>query len=651
MREPRECTRIGLVGVALSMTLGVSACKEAKGPTLTRRAVVVVMDGVRAEESFAAGENPLTHEPMENFFPKVRSMFPRGTLLVRATQSAVTKTQPAHATLLTGTHLPFGHFPHNGGDGGSYVLEAPSLFHSLLEANPEARGLIVSNTSQVQPVTRSLYPGASGVLEWDRVNSGDDGLVLRRVRQAIKDNDYQLILANLHEADRAGHDSQVPEDYTEVAKLQDEPIYQLWQEIQHTPGYADQTVMVVLADHGRHSPGVADGFEDHGDSCAGCRAVPMFWIGPDIPEGEVLTDGRWDLVDVAPTLAAWLGVKLPLADGLPITELVSAPSRSGRTERTTRAWVELLDQPSHRRTVMIDGAPRSGAESIDARGPVAGQGSGSDVWCWRELGGVGGAPGQWFGQCWSVEQGYLDFPAAEVSPYLRAAVASEALGFTIFFEDNPYGLAWNDPQPLPLQVARWRSGAWSVPVTVSTTHFPQWSTICEIEENRWLLAWTGSPDGPTARDHRDLHLRRLDWPEDGEPQLTEIPAAESDARQERPAVWSRDGEVRVAWIDEQPGEVKILATTSSVADLGTATPTPVSGDSVIPIVQPVFSPDGALAWAELLDGEAWACREERDGTRSRVLLDAAYVESLAFDEGWVYMVQGKGGVWEERRPW
>ena len=107
---------------------------------------------------------------------------------------------------------------------------------------------------------------------------GSDTEVINGVRAQMEQHDTRIVVANLHQMDRAGHYNASPTAYAEGVKNVDQAIVDFWNWIQQSANYANRTALVIVADHGRHR---WDGLKTTapGDQCTGCRQIPMFIAG------------------------------------------------------------------------------------------------------------------------------------------------------------------------------------------------------------------------------------------------------------------------------------------------------------------------------------------------------------------------------------
>lgn len=127
----------------------------------------------------------------------------------------------------------------------------------------------------------------------------------------------------LPDTDHAGH-SGVWEDYIAEIRQADSLIDQIWNVIQTDTILQNKTTMIVTNDHGRHDD-AHGGFQNHGDSCFGCRHVMLFAIGPDIARGVHVDSPRASIRDIARTTGELLGFSTPLSPGRVLIEMFGPP--------------------------------------------------------------------------------------------------------------------------------------------------------------------------------------------------------------------------------------------------------------------------------------------------------------------------------------
>lgn len=94
--------------------------------------------------------------------------------------------------------------------------------------------------------------------------------------------------------------------FLETAHSFDGYMAELWAQIQSTPGFRDETTLIISTDHGRGSGGRQ--WRDHGVEQAGSDAVWIAVIGPDTPPlGERRDVPAVTQSQIAATIAALLG--------------------------------------------------------------------------------------------------------------------------------------------------------------------------------------------------------------------------------------------------------------------------------------------------------------------------------------------------------
>lgn len=650
---------LGIVSGGCAVPLDTGAA-----PGSVRHAVVVVLDGARMEETFGTGASDRNGAPTSSFLPRVRQyLLPQGTLIRPALQTGVTSTAPGHVDLLSGRNVPFAQFDFEGEDFARYHPEWPNLFHALGEALQEGEtpGAIVANTHHLHPLVANLSPTAPTEPDWVFVGDPDapatsDPPVLQAALDTLEQDRPRLLLANLHHVDSAGHFGEEGA-YTGAIELLDDPLVSFWESIRELPEIGPHTVLVITTDHGRHD---GDGWRSHGDCCLGCREVPILLLGPGIAGGQALEAGVGSATlhtttDIAPTLAALLGVSVPTADGLVIEEALENPpstgDRQGHIEPAGTgdhgAWVELDPDPAHRSRVVLAEAgsdePRtvSEASALEARAPVLAEGTHLGL-CWREIGAEdpeGYLP--WIGRCLLQRQGddtasTLLFPAERVHPWFRPGLAWEGDRLWAAWAHNPGGGVPKNLEPVRVRLARndpdrdadegWETGS----DTGVAALFPLHPRIALEPESSPPAAWVafessdaeGDEASHEARYSRRIHLHRVTWSTGEDPAwsagTTFDPEITPDLfweRQSRPDVRCDEASVSVAFLvhtDMGSAVVRVDGepdgSTWSEPRLAGGAPVPLrKGRAVLPHVSPRFDPEGQLFWAETDGEEAWIC--------------------------------------------
>jgi hypothetical protein len=165
-------------------------------------------------------------------------------------------------------------------------------------------------------------------------------------------HDPGLLIVHLPDVDEAGHEyGGASEEYLLAAQLIDGEIGRLVESLQD-----ERTLFIVVADHGHLDGGGHGGWEPE------VINVPALFIGPP----ATLDTGAIDQVDVAPTLAAYLGVGIPRhAEGVVRMGLL-APGQSTDTVASLAQGREFA-----RRYLTAIGQDATGVAEADTSDDVA----------------------------------------------------------------------------------------------------------------------------------------------------------------------------------------------------------------------------------------------------------------------------------------
>lgn len=619
------------MGWVLALALG---CGEAP-PTAARAgvppdpaAIVLVIDGVRTDELVRDEVSDLTGAPGTASAPELwRTVAPEALTCRELLATAATITAPAHAALLTGVPEAYANFPADAGVG-PYRPVHPTLFEAAREGLGlgEDDAVLVANTNLLEGLTGSV--GATLPAAWaDLVGAdggvADDGAVFDELRRRIDAGPPRLLVANLHDVDRAGH-NQTAEDYlTRIARV-DARIADLWTWIREEhPSYAASVLFVVTSDHGRHRSDVPDAWQNHGDGCRGCRETPLFLVGGGAT-GE-LAEAPFAL-DLPPTIAAHLGVPLPWAEGLPLD---GGAARSGEADVATDGALVVTrrfrDDPLARAEIVVDGAPLSSSAALDAAAPAALDASFGRVACWRELVEDGDAL-PWVPRCaadlgagWEA----LDFPAEELGPYDAVALAEQDGRLVAAWTENPGGAADTDESWLVR--AEWSPAAgWSAPVATFAP-FPTDPALAVTDAP--VVAFATNLEGADARFTRRVRVLVGD---------TAVDLVDGE-RLERPALASDGAAVRLAAL--RIAEDGATVVTAASADGGrTWSALAALPGAASPRVRPAWDGD-TVVW---IDGDRLCRARPGDADAACVAAGSDRVRALSADGAAIIRDDGVG---------
>ncbi len=641
------------------------------------RAVIVVMDGVRMEESFGDGESDAWGGPTAEVMPRIRHDLRRqGGVAQPAYVTGTTFTSSAHANLLTGVRQ---YYPNMGSSTGYARRQPdhPTLFEQLRverDLGPE-QVVLAANTTILGDLVYGHAPGYGRdyagqylhvtVSGDSNANAQDDGMVLTRVKSSLDRDDAVFVLANLHQIDRSGH-SNAPVYANYVADV-DRPLVDLWKGLRGAERRGeDLPLVVVMSDHGRHrfvdeeSP-----WQDHGCSCTGCREVPLLIMGPGIEAGAVATAPAL-LEDVTHTVAWLMGVPMPYSTGLALDEfLVGAPDvpvRSGEVALAADgdlvAWQRWEPTREARSSVVVD-------DQVLAQGvlhveqPTVARGDGVDFACWRQLDLVEGAERwPWEGHC-----------ARRVAdgPWEDLALLTGELpdGFEAQLEVDKQGRLWVlflggvesvgmdaiTPSTVGYLLARWDDArsSWEYSTALrGRDRFPSNARLRLVDGELWV-ATVRSDDEASMRYSRHVVLSTVRWATGGLPVWREVASlypTDSDNtevdRVERPALGVVGRGLVVAAVGYSDEGTYLMA--SSQLSTGTGEQewselvTLDDSGRVYPHLSPAISDDGWLYWARQAGaGGVTICRaDSADATPTCHDTGSGWIDSLA---------PASGGVW------
>ena len=641
---------------------------------LAEHVIIMVMDGARLDETFGDGYSEASASLTADLFQPVKERLgPIGTIIKPGYNTGITITGPGHCNLLTGARQEFGHFATPAG-AGMYRPELPTLYEAFRDqfGSPEAQMVLTGNTDHVESLAYSLYPGFGSA---DQANyrlvsdpsdpndtepAANDVQVVDAVQSRLEIDQPRLLLANLHAMDRAGHYNSDPMAYGQRVEQMAQPLVDLWDWIQSDQSgeMKDSTVLVIVADHGRHRwgdeaeerLGGSDGpdFRNHGDQCRGCREIPVIMVGPGIKQGVTIT-APYTQEDISVTVARLLGVALPYGSGMVIEEaLEGEPAVAQRSGAIAPALAPTFSAASVyanddgvQSILQVDGVPFSSAEAIHAEAPVAFSDGSRDVVCWRELTLMIGSDEldwPWFGECRTRVDGgdwlALALPDKVVSSVWRPALAEDSAGkLMLAFADNTNSSTyWNSLLPASIKLWRWSDASgWegtsdSGPATDSI--FPGNPSLTRIGET-WFVAYANSDLGAShstnpGRYTRHVSVQQVTWgdrqswseiwrnvtsacdPTVGCPNFT--PTADTEGneygRYEHPQIASIENTLYVGYLAYSEAGNTILLSTGTGKGASWDTPQRVDTTGrVLGHIPPLWV-NGALYWARISSSDS-----------------------------------------------
>jgi hypothetical protein len=272
-----------------------------------RKVVTLVIDGLRYTESF--GDSTTSHIPR-----LAGELRPQGTLLEDFRNEGITKTNPGHAAIVTGTW-------QDVANDGSERPDRPTIFEYFRKhySAPAEDAWFVSGKAKLAMCSYGTDPdyGASyGATE--NVGDWQDQVVIDTVLAVLGRTHPTVLVANLPGVDEAAHAGEW-EDYLSAIEAADSLVLEVWSALQSDAFYAGSTYLFVTDDHGLHDD-AHGGFQTHGCSCEGCEHVMLLALGPDVAPGRTVTN-TYTLRDLVSTVGEIMDCPVPKSEGVVITEM------------------------------------------------------------------------------------------------------------------------------------------------------------------------------------------------------------------------------------------------------------------------------------------------------------------------------------------
>ena len=480
-------------------------------PTDHPRLLLLVVDGLRVEEFSSSWVSELTGVTGEQWATHTwAELAPKGTFVRSILSAGPTFTAPAHAAILAGRNLSYSNLS-SPGYATLYRPELPTLMQTTERDCGPARYL--GNATLLWDTGGSLYPGMEDPGTYDGSYHTDNG-VLEGVLSLARDDDPCLIVANLHDVDREGHDGSSGHYATQVQTV-DAALVEFWKNLeQQAPAWTEKALVIITSDHGRHRGNlVQPPWMEHGDACAGCREVPLLMIGPGVPAGVVEEQRSWTLSDLSLVMAGWLGVSHPFTIGLDpgILPDLHLSSRSGSTglelAGSLSGELRWLAEETHRNEVRVNGELLSSPDAFAVRALALAEEATIGWACWRELKMAGQERWPWVPRCLRRQDGVwrdIGFPVDEVGPTAETAIWSSGSTLWVAWPDNGFTDSGTWYEDL-LRVATWtEADGWKEVEEFTGFSFMHPSVWAAGQDYRLLVALSG--DKQDARTTRGLWL-------------------------------------------------------------------------------------------------------------------------------------------------
>ena len=295
-------------------------------PRLARRVVLIVIDGLGADESGLP------------FLDELRA---RGA----ATSARVpypTISRPNYVTIVAG--VP----PADSGVRANRVrapvgvdtvfdrVQAAGLRVATASDFGQLASLFLRHTDSLQGIAwrdDGVHVAPQPPITWpvDDARRAGSLAQLEPMIAELAAGDASLVAALVLDVDRAGHAHGIGAEYRAAAADVDRMLRAAFGSLDLT-----RDAVVITADHGHVAPGGHGGVEPE------VSHVPLILAGAGIVRGARAHDAR--LVDVAPTVAALLGIAAPgHAEGRALTELLAlSPGDAARRDAVDRVRAQIL---------------------------------------------------------------------------------------------------------------------------------------------------------------------------------------------------------------------------------------------------------------------------------------------------------------------
>ncbi len=664
--------------------LGTLSCKGSKttavetGDTIDEPSVVVlVMDGVRLDESFGEGISSTTGNDVSEIMPSLREIVSdQGALVTNAYTTGVTTTSPGHVDMVVGRSLPFANYPvDNDGNVGSYLPELPTLFEAL----EPGEGWLIGNGYLIVPAYRSAYAGSTHPGASVELFGPSDPDLLVELRRIIIESSPRFIVVNLHDIDRAGHTGDFGESgepkYTEQARELDTHIASFWSWLKEN---RENATLVITSDHGRHRLETMD-WSEHGDQCTGCRQIPMALLGRGVSPGVVVEEPQ-SLFDLHQTMAALLGVSVPYSQGHMIAsaldgsiEAVSNPIGLVRPAAAGDRVIyqeNLAEGSARSRIVDSEGNTLSSTDAWMAEEPVIIEHDGVVFAAWRELDlsealtedftSWRPASARWDGEQWVS----LEMTVGSVDAFWMPAMVSDQ-GLWMLLLNNINSLTINGENPINTSLVRYSvaDDKWVSTALLETEEalsFPS-RISAQIDGTGVYYAVSSADPQSMGRFTRRIEVHRTNLADLSSEQIYAAGPATTEEgmldafvdteRLEHPALLLQDNKLHLAMVayNASINSVTVMLTSSDDGGETWSALSTISSDKVLSHINPRWDDSGALRWLELDGDQVDLCSfSPSAGAAVCSTTGSAFAEGLGVGDGEVWLsVRGDGASpWE-----
>lgn len=292
-----------------TMTAAPLTDSEASVPP-AKRVAVIVIDGCR-KERFEQAETPFLSWMRQTgvYYNRMETVYPARTVVCFS--SMFTGTYPAEHGIKSNMVWKLG-------------VQVESIFDTL---KAQGRKGVMYGCAHLIDAFGTYVESFTAVEKNDVV----DTKIMAEAKDIMRRENPDLMVIQMIAVDQTGHSRGVwyPEYLVKIQES--DALIQDFYEWMGQEGLRDDTVFVVMADHGQ-----GDGIGGHGHLDEGERFVPFLIHGPGVRKGVTVDELR-SIVSLAPTIAYLLGVPVPEKSRGPIlTEaLETNPAGTGAGAEST----------------------------------------------------------------------------------------------------------------------------------------------------------------------------------------------------------------------------------------------------------------------------------------------------------------------------
>jgi len=209
--------------------------------------------------------------------------------------------------------------------GGRKQLERDQLLtemRTVLDADYERIGWGIPSASSFQSpeVRQTLVAGLESFIHGPDAPATGDELTFLIGREVLQHLSPAMLMMNFSDVEVAHVGSYAL--HLGGIRRADLLCFRLWQFIQASPELRGRTTLVILDEFGRDPDGSStNGFFNHRTNTESCRMAWSIVLGPAVKKPEVV-ERVVRQIDIAPSIASWMGIDCSQAKGSPLPEIV-----------------------------------------------------------------------------------------------------------------------------------------------------------------------------------------------------------------------------------------------------------------------------------------------------------------------------------------